>query len=178
MIILAFIWNQIKLHWKGFSIGAAIVAFGLYVRGCTKAQMEIKNSPLPVDIVARISADPGNHHLHIQPRVGKAIDTYLPDRPSTFDVHSDGKVTVSSAQWGFEHRFFFGVGMSDHFRLAAGMDGLYLKRFDLGLGLADRIGNYTPVVFAKASYCVYHDIQLGMTYDNLQHIGLNLTLRI
>lgn len=178
MLTLIFIWEQIKAHWKGFLIGVGIAAFGLYVRSCTRAQMEIKNSPLPVDVVARITVDPDHHHLHIQQRVGKPIDTYLPDRPSTFDIRNDGKVMVASAQWGFEHRFFFGIGMSENFRIAAGMDGFYWKKLDLGLGLADRVGSYTPVVFAKMSYCVYDNLQLGITFDNLQHPGVLLTLRI
>lgn len=178
MVILVFIWNQIRLHWKGFSIGAGVIALCFYVRSCTKAQEEIKNSPLPVDVVARITVDPDHHHLHIQQRVGKPIDTYLPDRQSTFDVRSDGKVKVSSPQWGLEHKFFFGVGMSDHFRIAAGIDGIYFKRFDLGLGVADRIGNYTPVIFVKTSYCLYDNLQLGVTYDNMRRVGMSFTVRI
>lgn len=172
------VWQQIKLHWRGFLIGSGVLALCLYVRSCTKAQEEIKHSPLAEHVLTRITVDPEHHHLRIQSRVGKPIDTFLPDHSSTFEVSDTGAVKITSAQWGFEHHFFFGVTMSDFFRPAAGVDLFYFKKLDLGIGVADRIGNYTPVIFAKGSYLIYDNLQLGLTYDNMRHIGAALTVRI
>ncbi len=172
------IFDFIKRHYKGFLAGAGIIGLMLYVRGCTKAQEEIKNSPLPPNVVARITVDPTRHHLRIQQRSGKPVDTFLSDHPSTFEITSSGQVKVSSPQFGFEHKFFFGLTVSDNLRVGAGLDGFYFKKLDLGLGVADRVGSYTPVVFVKASYLVYDNLQLGITFDNMQHVGAALTLRI
>ncbi len=178
MRILLFIWHQIKLHWRGFLLGIGMLALMLHVHSCTKAQEEIKNSPLPVDTIARITVDPEHHHLRVQQRVGKPIDTYLPDRPSTFEIKTTGEIKVSSAQWGLEHRFFFGAFVSEAFRIGAGIDCFYWNKLDLGVGVADRIGNYTPVVFAKVGYIVYSNAQVSLTYDNLGHVGAGISLRI
>lgn len=165
-----------KLRYKVGGGVALLLSVFLYGR-CGRAK-PIVAGPLPPDDIVRITVDPDKHHIRIEQPNQKPIDSFLPDRPSTFEVKKDGKVKISSAQWGLEHHFFFGVTMSDFFRPAAGVDGFYWQKLDLGLGVADRIGSYTPVVFAKASYLVYDNLQLGLTYDNLRHVGVGLTVRI
>lgn len=158
--------------------GVILILVSVFLYGRCGGPSKIIPGPLPTDNVARITVDPSKHHIRIEQPNKKPVDTFLPDRLSTFEVKKNGFVKVSSAQWGLEHHFFFGVQQSNVFRIAAGLDGFYWKKLDLGLGVADKIGNYTPVVFLKASYLVYDNLQLGLTFDNMQYVGGSLTLRI
>lgn len=178
MVFLAYLWRHIKLHWRGFLSGCGVLLLCLHVHSCTKSQMEIKNSPLPKEDLVRITVEPDKHYLRIEQRAGRPIDAYLPDRPSTFEIRENGSVKITSAQYGFEHKFFGGVQISNVFRVGVGMDAWYWKRLDIGFGVAGQIGNHPPVVFLKTSYVVYNNIQVGVTFDNTQQIGALLTLRI
>lgn len=166
----------LKLRYKIGSGAVLLLTVFLYGR-CSKTK-PINSNPLPQDDLVRITIDPDKHHVRIEQPKKKTIDTFLPDRQSTFEVKTDGTVKVSVSQWGFEHHFFFGVTGSDAFRLTGGLDLFYWKKGDIGVGVAGKVGNYTPVVFGKISYLVYNNVQLGLTYDNMQHIGGSLTLRI
>lgn len=167
---------KIKLRYKIVTIIVTLLSVFLYGR-CSRPK-PIVTSPLPKDVLVRITVDPDKHHVRIEQPTKKTIDTFLPDRQSTFEVKTDGTVKVSSSQWGLEHHFFFGVFMSDEFRLGAGIDGFYWKKLDLGVGVACQVGNHTPVIYGKVSYLVYNSVQLGITYDNMQHVGGSLTIRI
>lgn len=132
---------------------------------------------LPKNDTEQIIVDPVHHSLVIVKPSGKRVLT-LPDRQSTIDIRTDGTVNVTSLQWGLEHGFFFGVQGSDAFRIAAGMDGFYYKKLDLGIGLADQIGGHAPIIFAKLSYNFYDNMQVGVTYGNDRLIGGSITVRL
>ncbi len=132
---------------------------------------------LPADDKEQIIVDPVHHALIIVKPTGNTTLT-LPDHQSTIDIRKDGTVQVTSPQWGWEHRLFFGVQGSNAFRLAAGMDAGYFKKLDLGLGVADAIGAKTPIAFAKLSYCFYDNMQIGITYGTDRIIGGAVTVRL
>lgn len=132
---------------------------------------------LPSNDKEQIIVDPSRHRLTIV-RPDKTQVLTLPDHPSVIDIHKDGSVYVTSPQFGFERRFFAGLQGSDAFRVAAGIDGVYWKRLDVGVGVAGQIGSYTPIVFAQVSYNVYGNIRAALTYDNRRHIGGSLTVRL
>ena len=132
---------------------------------------------LPIGDSEQITVDPSTHQLIIL-RPGKKIVETLPDRPSTIDILKNGTVNVTSKQFGFEHRLFVGVQGSDHLRLAAGMDGWYFKKLDLGLGIADQVGPYLPIVFGQVSYNIWSNCRVGLAYGTDRYIGATLTVRI
>lgn len=162
---------------------AALLALFLYIRVRYGAYNEAKASVpgtvavLPQNDKEQILIDPVKHSLIIVKPTGNETLT-LPDHQSTIDIHKDGTVSVTSPQYGLEHRLFLGVQGSDKFRLAAGMDAYYFKKLDLGLGIGAQIGPHDPIAFVKVSYSFYDNCQVGITYGTDRLIGGILTLRV
>lgn len=132
---------------------------------------------LPPGDIAQVLVNPAGPSLTIVTDEGTRTMT-LPDRESVIDVLKDGGVKVTSPQYGWERHMFVGVVGADHFRVGAGMDGLYWKRLDLGIGIADQVGEYTPVVFAKLTYNVKGNLQAGIVYQTNRYVGGILSVRI
>ncbi len=132
---------------------------------------------LPVNVTERITVDPEHHTISIQTPTGIHTET-LPDRKSTIDLDKNGKLKVTSSQFGLEHHVFFGLGMSDNLRLTAGVDGVYYKKLDLGIGLGMQIGEHSPIVLAKLSYNVLGNMQLGVMYGSNKSLGAILSVRV
>ena len=132
---------------------------------------------LPVNDSEQITVDPSTHQLIVL-RPGKRIVETLPDRPSTIDIHKDGQVIVTSKQIGLEHHMFVGILGADHVRIGAGLDAFYYKKLDLGIGMADQVGMYTPIAFAKATYNIKGNMQVGIVYQSNQYIGGILSVRV
>lgn len=132
---------------------------------------------LPPNDLEQIQVDPSTHQLIITTKIGSHIVT-LPDRTSTIDVLKNGTVKVTSPQFGLEHHMFIGLLGSDHARLGVGVDALYWKKLDLGVGIADQVGAYTPVVFAKVTYTIKGNMQAGIVYQSNQYIGGIVAVRV
>lgn len=136
-----------------------------------------KQTLLPPQDTEQITVDPSSHKLTIKTKTGYKTVT-LPDHVSTIDVHKDGTVQVTSPQFGLEHHMFVGLVGSDHIRLGAGADLFYWKKLDLGVGVADQVGMYTPIVFAKLTYNIKGNMQAGLVYGSNQYIGGVLAVRL
>jgi hypothetical protein len=164
-----------RLRYKLLAALSVLVGVFLYGR-CSRSKPKSPIS-LPAADTEQIIVNPSNHTITIVNAKGKTTET-LPDRPSTIDVLKTGQVKVTSPQLGLEFRPFVGVQMSSAFHIVGGLDLLYFKRLDLGLGFGGEPGNHTPIVFAKVSYNIWSNVGAGVTYDNNQHIGLALTVRL
>lgn len=167
-----------KLRYKLIAIAAILGAVFMWGRH-SKTSLQSPKTPavLPANDREQIIVNPDNHTLTIVKPTGNEV-LHLPDRTSTIDIKKDGTVSVTSPQFGMEHKVFIGGVFSDYARVGVGLDGFYWKRLDLGLGIADRLGNYVPVVFAKVTYNVWSNTQIGLTFDNQQHLGAILSVRI
>ena len=128
-------------------------------------------------VVEKIVFNPSNHKLDIiQP--GHIQELFLPDRPSSIEIDNDGKAVVTSRQHGTELKPFVGFQYSNAGRLAVGVDLLYYKKLDLGLGGAAQVGtSHAPVVFGKISYTVWSNTQVGITYDSGARVGGIVSVR-
>lgn len=132
---------------------------------------------LPKGDREQIIVDPVKHSLIIVRPTGNETIS-LPDRPTMIDVKTDNTVQVTSPQWGFENRPFVGAIVSDRFRVGAGVDFLYFKRFDLGAGAASAVNKLDVVGFGALSYNVYSNCRVGITYDTGRRVGAVITVRI
>lgn len=167
-----------KLRYKLLSIAALLGAIFMWGRRSVTPQRS-PNAPavLPSNDIEQIHVDPSTHKLIVTTPRGTQTLT-LPDRQSTIDVRKDGSVSVSASQFGLEHHVFVGATMADAGRLAAGIDGVYYKRLDLGVGAADQIAARMPVVFGKLTYNFYGAMQVGVVYQSNRYIGGILSVRL
>lgn len=166
---------------------AALFLLGLYLllrvrSGGARGTLSRPASPgavLPKDDNEQIIVDPHLHTLIITRPTGTTV-THLPDHATVIDVRKDGTVGVTSPQWGLERRLFAGAYMSDKFRLALGMDGLYFKRLDFGIGVAGQLGisGHPPIGFAQVSYNVWSNCRIGIVYGTNRYVGGTLTVRL
>jgi hypothetical protein len=164
-----------KLRYKLLG-GVALCAWLLLaMKGCFDPKPT--PGPLPKNDNEQIIVDPNSHHLTIVTAAGPRVIT-LPDRPSTIDLLKNGDVKITSAQFGFEHHVFAGAVLSDSARLGIGMDGVYYKRLDLGMGIADGFQGSWPVVFAKLTYNVKGNIQAGIVYQSNSFVGGIVSVRL
>ncbi len=127
----------IKRHYKGFLSGLAVLAFGLYVRGCTKEQEEAKHSPLPPNVVERVSVKHGIVTLETQSGLKRISGV----REGSLTLMKDGTSKLEVKTNGWEHE----VGMNGFVNRDGGALGLdlrayYWRRLDamVGLGYAPR----------------------------------------
>jgi len=164
-----------------YKIGLVVAVLGaVFCLGrCQRSSAGRPSAPavLPPQDLEQIRVNPDTHQLIIQ--TAKGIQTVtLPDRTSTIDVLKNGMVKVTSPQMGLEHHMFAGAVLSDHARIGVGMDAFYWKKLDLGLGIADQIGSYTPVAFAKATYNIKGNLQVGLVYQSNKYVGGIVAVRI
>lgn len=138
-----------------------------------------RNGPavLSQNDIEQILFDPIHKSVIIN-KPGSTQTLTLPDRPTVIDIHKDGTTSVTSPQSGFEHRFFIGVHVSDHIRVAGGMDGYYLKKLDLGGGIAGQLGNHIPIIFGQLAYNFYSNCRVAVSYGTNRYIGGTLTVRL
>lgn len=156
----------------------AIVLSSVFLWGrCSHRPKQKSPMVLPPNDTEQITVNPDTHQLIILGPRSRTVET-LPDRPSTFDIHPNGTVTVTSKQLGLEHHLFVAAMGSEHLRLGVGADLWYFKRMDLGVGIADQVGPYTPVVFAKATYNVKGNLQMGLVYQSNKYLGGILAVRV
>jgi hypothetical protein len=167
---------NIRLRYKLGLLATIVLWAFLQGRSCAKPKPK-SPAVLPANDTEQITVDPSRHIISILTPAGRRTET-LPDRPSTIDVRKDGTVKVTSSQMGLERHWFVGVVGADHARVGVGVDGLYFKRLDLGVGIAGQLGSYDPVGFAKLTYSVKGNLQLGLVYQNNQYIGGILAVRI
>jgi hypothetical protein len=159
----------------------AIILAEVFLWGrCGKSRTGVSPTPnvLPLNDAEQITVDPSTHQLVILRPNGERIVETLPDRPSTIDILKNGTVNVTSKQFGFEHHMFIGLLGSDHLRVGAGADLWYFKKLDLGIGIADQMGAYTPIVFGKVTWNVKGNLQVGLIYGSNKYIGGVLAVRI
>jgi hypothetical protein len=167
---------MIKLRYKLLAAVILWTWFLVQVCGFGCAKHPQVAPVLPVNDKEQIIVDPVKHQLIIV-RPGKTTVTTLPDRRSTIDVKKDGSVSVTAPQFGFEHAPFVGAFYSNRLRFGAGLDGLYFKKLDLGLGVAGGSSTNT-VLFLQMSYGLWDNLRIGATYDHQQHVGIGITVRI
>jgi hypothetical protein len=166
-----------KLRYKLIAIAVFLGAIFMWGRH-SKSAVQSPKAPvvLPKNDVEQIVVNPANHTLTVINTSGHKTVT-LPDRASTIDVLKNGQIKVTSKQFGFEHHPFVYTGYSDALRFGIGLDGVYWKRLDLGLGVAGA-SRYNTVVFAQLSYNFWSNVRIGLTYDHTQHIGASISVRL
>lgn len=161
-------------------IAIAVFLAGIFMWG--RHSKHVATAPLPAAVLPKddneqIIVDPHHHSLIIvKPTGNRTIN--LPDHPTVIDFKKDGSVKVTSPQWGWERRFFFGVQGSDKFRVAAGMDAFYFKKLDIGVGVAGQIGHHIPIAFAQMSYNVWSNCRVGLEYGTDRYVGGTFTVRL
>jgi hypothetical protein len=178
---------QVRLRYKLALVGAVLLAVLVWVSGYRHGhQAGATSGPnaspiLPKNDTEQITVDPGTHRITILTPSGPKTET-LPDRPSTFDIHKDGTVTISSKQLGFETKPFIGIGLGEGVRVYAGADLGYFKRLDLGLGFASpRLskGDLTDIRgLFKVSYNVYSNTSINLGYDTSKTVHVFLSVRL
>src|ERR1700686_828490 len=143
---------------------SGLLAF-FFGRGCQKKHdLATSSTILAPDVKEKLIIDPRKHTIVIVSRDGTKVST-LPDRPSSIEILNNGKVRVNSPQFGTEIRpFLAGAYTLNGGKLGAGVDLVYYKRVDVGLGFAT---NPTYVqdttIFIGVSMFVYSNtsIMLG-----------------
>lgn len=173
---------SIRLRYKIYA--GAIVLLGVFILGrCGRIPQkptgvaQTPGSVFPPNDAEQITVNPATHQLIILRPNQRIVET-LPDRASTIDIRKDGRVVVTSKQFGLEHHMFIGLIGAEHIRIGAGLDGLYYKKLDLGIGIADQAGMYTPIVFVKATYNIKGNLQIGLVYQSNQYVGGVLSARL
>ena len=155
---------------KEFAIGLTLAGLAAFFigRGCQKRHDQNNLSTvLAPDVRQKITVDPRHHSLVIISRDGSSVLT-LPDRPSSIEIMNTGKVKVNSPQFGLEASPFLGAAFSLRGGLlGAGLDILYWKRLDLGLGaVVNPVYVQDTSVFLSISYRVWSNTSLAIGLDN------------
>lgn len=154
-----------------------LLALFVFLRSCDKRIDNTANSSvLAPGVIEKIAFNPTTHKLIIVKPEGTQ-ELFLPDRPSSIEIDKKGTAHVTSRQYGTELKPFIGFQFSNVGRLAFGVDVLYYKRLDLGVGAAWQIGSHAPVGLCKLSYTVWSNTQAGMTYDTGSRVGGAVTVR-
>jgi hypothetical protein len=167
-----------KLRYK--ILGVAVLLSTVFLFGrCNRTPAAVtRPTVLPNNDKEQIIVNPSNDTLEILQSGQKPQILTLPDTLTTVDIHKDGSVKVTSPQFGLEHHLFVAGLASNKLRLGVGVDGLYYKRLDLGIGIADQFGEHTPIVFAKLTYTVKGNIQAGLEYGTDRYIGGIVSVRL
>lgn len=168
---------MIRLRYKVFAVLSVLLSVFLFGRYYKKPLTTSGSAAIlkPTD-KEEILINPVKHTITVVTASGIKTET-LPERESEIDIGKDNNVKITASQFGFEHSPFVYAGFSNHFRYGAGLDALYFKKLDLGIGLAGSAGTST-VVFAQLSYNVFDNVRLGITLDHQEHIGVGISLRI
>lgn len=164
-----------KLRYKLLSVFLVLVGVFLYGR-CSKPKAKL-STVIPSNDTEQIIIDPIHHTIITTDAHNHQTVTTLPDRQSVIDIHKDGSVQVTSAQWGKELRPFGGLAFSDAARLSIGADVFYWKKLDLGLGVQTQFNVNNIRMNIQISYNVYSNLHAGLTYDNHKTLGGVLYVR-
>lgn len=171
---------QVRLRFKILLGAAFLLPTALVFRGCRPTTVPAPSGvsaktvpPLPTNDAAKVYVAP--HNLMVQTPQG-VTSKYVPETASV-DITKTGEVLVHVKEFGFERAPFLGFQGSDAFRIAFGVDLFYFNKLDLGIGAGDQIGAHTPIIFAKATWVVWQQLEVGLTYDNLQHPGLIVAVK-
>ncbi len=176
MIIL--IIEFIKRHYKGFLSGLGILWLCLYVRACTKAQEEAKHSPLPPNVIERVTVKHGVVTL----QTPSGLKHIAGVREGSLTIYKDGTSKLDVKTSGFEHS----LGMNGFVNRdggALGLDfrGYYWKKADLmvGLGFSPKtskldcwfgVGYQLPEPFSNTSFYI------GYSVHQTPVVGLSVRL--
>lgn len=126
------LFEVVKAHWRGFLLGAFIVALCLKVQSCTKEHIAAKNSPLPPDIAEKVSIKNGKVTIQT-PTTTKTVSGV---REGSITIGKDGKVKLDIRTKGWEHQ----IGMNGYFNgtnagLGLDLRYFYYKQFDAMAGV-------------------------------------------
>jgi hypothetical protein len=173
--------NAMTLRNKIAVITAGLLFAFAFYKGCQMGRhsyLPQVSNVIPKDDKEQITVNPVNHTLTIR-RPGQKDQTLtLPDRVSTVDITKANMVKVTSKQYGLELHPFIAITMADSIRVGLGLDTLYYKRLDFGVGAASEPGQHPPVVFAKLSYNIWSNTQIGISIDNHKNVGASFSVRL
>ncbi len=196
MELLKALVDKIKLQIKKIAITTLIVVIALLSwKGCRmlqkKQDSDAQSTVLKPDERGKIIVDPVKHKITTVSRnadgTEKVKDTYLPDRPSVITEDKNGKVTVVTQKFGTEVRPYIGVGgaLDGTPRLHVGSDLWYYKKLDLGAGLDFNARVMSGISYfsdtrlsINASYNVYSNTSLALSFDNHKVVGLFVKVRL
>jgi len=188
--------DKIKANLKLYVILALIAALGVFgFKACRKIQekqdKDASSTVLKPDERGKIIVDPVKHKITTITRnpdgTEKVKETYLPDRPSVITEDKNGKVKVVTQKFGTEVRPYLGVGgaLDGTPRVHAGSDLWYYKKLDLGVGLDFNAGVFSSIadfrdtrISANASYNVYSNTSLALSFDNHKVVGFFVKVRL
>lgn len=196
MELLRSIVDKIKARVKRIAIIALIVVIGLVsFKACRilqkKQDSDANSTILKPEERGKIIVDPVKHKITTVSRnpdgTIKTKETYLPDRPSVITEDKNGKVRVVTQKFGTEMRPYLGVGgaLDGTPRVHAGADLWYFRKLDLGAGLDFNAGVMRSIadfrdtrLSVNASYNVWSNTSLALSFDNRRVVGLFVKVRL
>lgn len=188
--------DKFKAKIKQIAVTVLIVVIALVsFKACRmlqkKQDSDARSTVLGPDERGKIIVDPVKHKITTVTRNAdgseKVKDTYLPDRPSVITEDKNGKVTVVTQKFGTEVRPYLGVGgaLDGSPRVHAGADLWYFHKLDLGAGLDFNAGVMRSVsefsdtrLSVNASYNVWSNTSLALSFDNHKVVGLFVKVRL
>lgn len=154
---------------RGLIYGLIIV--GILVaclRRCDRAvDHQISSPVLGPGETAKLILDPNNHSVTTVQRSG-TTRTYLPPHVTSVTVDAKGNIKFNARTRGTELTPFIGFAYSDKARLMLGVNLLYYKAWEGGIGIAPTMsGPFSVRLALLASYNVYSNTSLfvGMTHQ-------------
>lgn len=142
-----------------------------------KIDTSIKSTILPKDIVENIVIDPDTHTIEII-KPGSDKKTYLPDHPIAITESTNGDLSIQERTYGFEHKGYFGAGLSEGFRAHIGIDWFYFHSFDLGAGVNSDCKNIDKTAAdLNLSYNFYSHTSIAVSYSTNHMAGVFLKFR-
>lgn len=181
--------NNVKVRFA-FYISALVLIIGLaYWRlhqYAKEKDSQIETTVLPAQDQDKLLIDNQRHIVTIVDGSvkGKApviTRQYLNPRGVTsIEESKSGTIKVTSRQFGTEYKPFVGATFGSDIKLrgALGLDLVYYRNVDAGLGVLFASSFNDTRLFAKASYNVYSNIQLGLGIDNRKEVHLVVTLAL
>jgi hypothetical protein len=157
----------------------AIGAF-LFGRGCDKKKDAIISvTTLRPEEEEAVIVNPSHHSIIlITPTRSKKLT--LPDRPSRISLLKGDGLKIDSPQFGTEIRPFVGVGYTLNGGVVnLGLDLVYWKRVDLGMGLiVNPVDVRDTQIFLGVSTYIYSNTSLGLGLGNRTTPILFLKVRL
>lgn len=144
-----------------------------------KQDTQVLNTALAPNEEAKVIIDPTRRQMTIVTS-GHIKTMTLPDRPSSISLLKGDGIKIVSPQIGTELRpFLMGAYTLDGGKLGGGIDLLYYKRFDLGVGMMlnpSYVQNTT--LFLGASVFVYSNTSLMIGLDNKTTPVIGIKVRL
>jgi hypothetical protein len=168
---------MINLRYK--LLAGLLVLVGVFMYGRCGRSGPKPVPVLPSNDAAQIVVNPGNHTVTIV-TPSEHHTSFLPDSPTVIDIGHNGSVNLRVKTFGLESEAFGGIGYVEHARIMGGLDLLYFRRFDVGVGVTLDL---SPVSLVNAraavtlSYTIASNTRVTFAYDNHQQIGGFVTLR-